>query len=74
VSAEGLAQAEEKMREAGVADEAIATFRHYYEQVEAGESGMLPDAELEPLEDLPDLEDLPEAEAPLDQAWEPAWA
>jgi UTP--glucose-1-phosphate uridylyltransferase len=68
VSAEGLAQAEEKMREAGVADEAIATFRHYYEQVEAGESGMLPDAELEPLEDLPDLEDLPEAEAPLDQA------
>jgi UTP--glucose-1-phosphate uridylyltransferase len=68
VSEEGLAQAEEKMREAGVADEAIATFRHYYEQVEAGESGMLPDAELEPLEDLPDLEDLPEAEAPLDQA------
>jgi UTP--glucose-1-phosphate uridylyltransferase len=68
MSSEGLAQAEEKMRGAGVADEAIATFRHYYEQLEAGESGMLPDAELEPLEDLPDLADLPEAEAPLDQA------
>jgi UTP--glucose-1-phosphate uridylyltransferase len=68
VSSEGLVQAEEKMREAGVADEAIATFRHYYEQLEAGESGMLPDADLEPLGDLPDLADLPEAEAPLDQA------
>jgi UTP--glucose-1-phosphate uridylyltransferase len=68
VSSEGLAQAEEKMREAGVAEEAIATFRHYYEQLEAGESGMLPEAELEPLGDVPDLADLPEAEAPLDQA------
>jgi UTP--glucose-1-phosphate uridylyltransferase len=68
MSSEGLAQAEQKMRDAGVADAAIATFRHYYEQLEAGESGMLPDAELEPLEDLPDLADLPEAEAPLDQA------
>jgi UTP--glucose-1-phosphate uridylyltransferase len=68
VSSEGLVQAEEKMREAGVADEAIATFRHYYEQLEAGESGMLPDADLEPLGDLPDLADLPQAEAPLDQA------
>ena len=68
MSSEGLARAEEKMREAGVADEAIATFRHYYEQLEAGESGMLPDAELEPLGDVPDLEELPEAEAPLDQA------
>jgi UTP--glucose-1-phosphate uridylyltransferase len=46
VSSEGLVQAEEKMREAGVADEAIATFRHYYEQLEAGESGMLSDADL----------------------------
>ena len=68
MSKEGLAQAEQKMREAGVAAEAIATFRHYYEQVEAGESGKLPDAELEPLGDLPDLADLPEAEAPLDEA------
>jgi UTP--glucose-1-phosphate uridylyltransferase len=68
VSSGGLAQAEEKMRRAGVADAAIATFRHYYEQLEAGESGLLPDAELEPVGDVPDLEDLPDAEAPLDQA------
>jgi UTP--glucose-1-phosphate uridylyltransferase len=68
VSAEGLAQAEEKMRRDGVADAAIATFRHYYEQLEAGESGLLPEAELEPVGDVPDLEDLPDAEAPVDQA------
>jgi len=68
VSAEGLRQAEEKMRRAGVADAAIATFRHYYEQLEAGASGMMPEAELEPVDDVPDLERLPEADAPLDEA------
>ena len=68
MSSEGLTQAEEKMRRAGVADAAIATFRHYYEQLEAGESGLLPDAELEPVGDVPDLEDLPDAEPPLDEA------
>jgi UTP--glucose-1-phosphate uridylyltransferase len=68
VSAEGLRQAEEKMRRAGVADAAIATFRHYYEQLEAGASGMMPESELEPVDDVPDLEGLPEGDAPLDQA------
>ena len=53
VSDDGLRAAKEKMRAEGVADAAIATFEHYYEQLEAGESGLLPDAELEPLEDLP---------------------
>ena len=68
VSAEGLRLAEEKMRRAGVADAAIATFRHYYEQLEQGASGMLPEAELEPVRDIPDLADLPETRAPLEQA------
>jgi UTP--glucose-1-phosphate uridylyltransferase len=68
VSREGLAQAEEKMRRAGVADAAIATFRHYYEQLEAGESGLMPDSELEPAGDVPDLDDLARADGPLDQA------
>jgi UTP--glucose-1-phosphate uridylyltransferase len=68
VSAEGLRQAEEKMRRAGVADAAIATFRHYYEQLEAGESGLMPDSELEPAGDVPDLSDLASADGPLDQA------
>src|SRR5215216_1372438 len=60
---EGLQAAEEKMRREGVPDAAIATFRHYYQQLVAGESGMLPDSELEPIEEIP------EADAqPLDRA------
>ena len=35
-------------------DAAIATFAHYYEQLAAGESGMLPEAGLEPVPDVPD--------------------
>src|SRR3954465_2481948 len=67
---EGLQAAEEKMRREGVPDAAIATFRHYYEQLVAGESGMLPDSELEPIEDIPEADALPKeagAEA-LDRA------
>ena len=36
---EGSQASVEKMRRAGVPDAAIATFSHYYEQLEAGESG-----------------------------------
>ena len=60
VSDDGLQAAKEKMREAGVPDAAIATFAHYYEQLEAGESGMLPDDDLEQLADVPAYEDLPD--------------
>jgi UTP--glucose-1-phosphate uridylyltransferase len=68
VSREGLQAAEEKMRREGVADAAIDTFRHYYQQLERGASGMLPDAELEPVGDAPDLDELPERDAPFDRA------
>src|SRR5215217_4656783 len=57
---DGLQAAEQKMRDADVPDAAIATFRHYYEQLVAGASGMLPDAELEPIEDIPEAEALPD--------------
>ena len=60
VSDDGLRAAKEKMQAEGVPDAAIATFEHYYEQLVAGESGMLPDAELEQLEDIPEAEDLPD--------------
>jgi UTP--glucose-1-phosphate uridylyltransferase len=53
VSPEGLAACEEKMRAAGVPDVAIATFGHYYRQLEAGETGMIAEAEIAPVEDLP---------------------
>jgi UTP--glucose-1-phosphate uridylyltransferase len=66
---DGLATSVRKMREADVPDVAIRTFTHYYERLQAGESGMLPEAEIEPLTDVPDAEELPDADAPeaLDQ-------
>ena len=60
MSPEGLAACEEKMRAAGVPDVAIATFRHYYRQLEAGETGMISEAEIAPVEDLPSSDALPE--------------
>ena len=42
MSADGLRASEEKMRAAGVPDVAIATFRHYYEQLAQGASGPVP--------------------------------
>ena len=59
VSDDGLRAAKEKMRAEGVPDAAIATFDHYYEQLVAGESGMLPDDDLEQLSDVPGYDDLP---------------
>ena len=60
MSPEGLAACEEKMRAAGVPDVAIATFGHYYRQLEAGETGMIAEAEIAPVEDLPSSDALPE--------------
>ncbi|MBW3550618.1 MAG: RNA pyrophosphohydrolase [Proteobacteria bacterium] len=40
---DGLTASVEKMRAEGVPDVAIDTFRHYYEQVVAGETGLLPE-------------------------------
>ncbi len=73
MSAEGLRASEEKMRAAGVAEAAIAAFAHYYRQVEAGETGMLAESEIEPVADLPDAAALPapgadEAASVLDRA------
>jgi UTP--glucose-1-phosphate uridylyltransferase len=69
MSAEGLQASVEKMRRNDVPDAAIATFEHYYRQLEAGESGLVPEDTIEPVRELPDAEALPEpGDAPLDQA------
>jgi UTP--glucose-1-phosphate uridylyltransferase len=60
MSADGLNASLEKMRREGLAGAAVDTFRHYYEQLEAGESGLMPEADLEPVDELPDAEDLPD--------------
>ena len=55
---DGLRAAEEKMRAAGVADVAIATFAEQYGQLVGGERGLLPDSELEPAGEVASLEGL----------------
>jgi UTP--glucose-1-phosphate uridylyltransferase len=60
MSEEGLRAASEKMRADGVADAAIDVFAHYYHELEAGATGMLPEADIEPVDDLPRAGDLPD--------------
>ena len=62
MSPDGLQASIEKMRAEGVGDAAIDTFAHYYEQLREGASGMLPESDIEPVEDLPTLDDLPEGD------------
>jgi UTP--glucose-1-phosphate uridylyltransferase len=65
---DGLQASIDKMEREGVPGPAIATFEHYYEQLAAGESGMIPEDTIEPVTELPALEDLPPGDPPLDQA------
>jgi UTP--glucose-1-phosphate uridylyltransferase len=65
---DGLQASVEKMRREGLPDAAIDTFTHYYEQLAEGETGMLPESEIEPVEEVQQLDDLPEGEPPLDAA------
>jgi UTP--glucose-1-phosphate uridylyltransferase len=65
---DGLEASVEKMRREGLPDAAIDTFRHYYRQLAEGATGMLPEAEIEPVGDLQDLDSLPAEDAPIDEA------
>src|SRR4051794_18055497 len=69
MSEAGLEAATRKMEEAGVPDAAVRTFADFYRQLEAGETGELPEDELEPIDELPELEDLPDgSDAPIARA------
>jgi UTP--glucose-1-phosphate uridylyltransferase len=59
VSDEGLRAAVEKMRADRVGEAAIRTFEDYYRQVEAGETGLMPEASIEPVREVADLDELP---------------
>ena len=54
MSDEGLEQARTKMREAEVDPVAIDVFEHYYRLLERGETGMIPESTIEPV-DIPSL-------------------
>src|SRR3954465_15019614 len=59
----GLEASTEKMRREGVGDAAIAAFADAYERLRGGETGVLPEAELEPVDEVPDADRLPAADA-----------
>ena len=58
MTSKGLRQAREKMQAAGVDDLAIEVFAHYYRQIEHGETGMISEDSIDPLdmESLADVE------------------
>src|SRR3954468_13120247 len=57
MSEQGLQQARTKMEQAGVDPVAIDVFTHYYKLVESGETGMIPESSIEPV-DIPALADV----------------
>jgi UTP--glucose-1-phosphate uridylyltransferase len=67
---EGLEACIEKLREGGVADVAIDAFADLYERLAAGDTGLIGEDEIEPVDSVPDADELPEADASelLDQA------
>ncbi len=65
-SAHGLDLARDKMRQAGVDEVAIDTFAHYYRLLEHGETGMIAESTIEPL----DMEALADVEVADDVAAE----
>ncbi len=58
MSAEGLRQAQRLMAEDGVAQQAIDVFSHYYQTLESGETGLIAESDIEPIDALPRLADL----------------
>jgi len=61
VGARAAEATETKMREAGLAEPAVAAFLHALAKLEAGDAGLLSDAELTPVEDVPSAAALPDA-------------
>ncbi|HEU4515330.1 MAG TPA: UTP--glucose-1-phosphate uridylyltransferase, partial [Nocardioidaceae bacterium] len=66
MSDQGLQQAREKMEAAGVDPVAVDVFSHYYRLVESGETGMVPESTIDPL----DMEALADVDVPDDVARE----
>src|SRR5579859_6556764 len=48
----------EKMRKAGVSEAAIRAFQHSYESLRAGDTGVIAERSIEPIDSLPRLADL----------------
>jgi UTP--glucose-1-phosphate uridylyltransferase len=64
MNSKGLRLAKEKMQAAGVDAVAIDVFAHYYRQIEHGETGLIAESSIEPL----DMKSLADVEVPEDVA------
>jgi len=58
-----VSDATEKMRREGLPDIAIDTFARYEDRLRAGEQGLVPESEIEPLAEVPPLSQLDEGDA-----------
>jgi UTP--glucose-1-phosphate uridylyltransferase len=63
VTDEQLERALAKMRADGVAEIAVDTFAHYFERLRAGDTGVLPESDVEPVAELPGADELRADEA-----------
>ncbi len=63
MSEPGLREATGRMRERGIDDHAVRVFEHYYRELEAGTTGTIPEATIEPLGPTPALADLTATDA-----------
>lgn len=59
---DGLRQARDKMTAAGVHPTAITVFAHYYELLSSGETGIIAEDDIEPVDELPRLADVADDE------------
>jgi UTP--glucose-1-phosphate uridylyltransferase len=58
----GVSAATDKMRADGLPEDAVETFALYEAELREGETGVLPESEIEPLDDLPDATELPDSD------------
>ena len=57
MSENGLTAAQTKMRDAGVAEQAIDVFSHYYKALEEGATGLIPEDTIDPLTEVDSIDD-----------------
>ncbi len=63
MTAAGLAEAVRRIRGRGLGEQAVAVFSAYYQQLESGALGTIPEDSIEPLVDLPHVEAVDAGEA-----------
>ena len=61
MSVQGFLEFEERMRNAGLSDAAIAAFRQNYAALVEGETGQIPESSIQPVLSLPRLDDMKSA-------------